>query len=203
MFKSRSITTSVALVLLDDLIVGLGAAVTAASLVVLATLLSKYTALVRDASKSTDLAKNLWDAMNSRLITQDTRIVDLMAKVEVYSVRNSGKLPSPSTGFFAARDAVQAISRVEQQSSQQISQPSSLSGQPERRSEETETEILRVLMEGPKTSNQIREIIGRSREHTGRLMKALFGRGLVVRNDRNKPYVYEVTEAGRRYLSGS
>jgi predicted transcriptional regulator len=203
MFKSRSITTSVALVLLDDLIVGLGAAVTAASLVVLATLLSKYTTLVRDANKSTDLAKNLWDAMNARLITQDTRIVDLMAKVEVYSVRNSGKLPSPSTGFPAARDAAQSISRVEQQSSQQISQPSSLSGQPERKSEETEMEILRVLMEGPKTSNQIREIIGRSREHTGRLMKALFGRGLVVRNDRNKPYVYEVTEAGRRYLSGS
>jgi len=203
MFKSRSITSSVALVLLDDLIVGLGAAVTAASLVVLATLLSKYTALVRDASKSTDLAKNLWDAMNARLITQDTRIVDLMAKVEVYSVRNSGKLPSPSTGFSAARDVAQPISRVEQQSSQQISQSSLPSGQPERRSEETETEILRVLMEGPKTSNQIREIIGRSREHTGRLMKALFGRGLVVRNDRNKPYVYEVTEAGRRYLSGS
>jgi len=203
MFKSRSITTSVALVLLDDLIVGLGAAVTAASLVVLATLLSKYTTLVRDANKSTDLAKNLWDAMNARLITQDTRIVDLMAKVEVYSVRNIGKLPSPSVGFSATRDAAQAISRVEQQSSQQISQPSPLSGQPERRSEETEMEILRVLMEGPKTSNQIREIIGRSREHTGRLMKALFGRGLVVRNDRNKPYVYEVTEAGRRYLSGS
>lgn len=193
----------VALVLLDDLIVGLGAAVTAASLVVLATLLSKYTALVRDASKSTDLAKNLWDAMNARLITQDTRIVDLMAKVEVYSVRNSGKLPSSSTNLPTTRDAAQNISRVDQQMSRQISQPSSSFRQPEGKSEETEMEILRVLMDGAKTSNQIREVIGRSREHTGRLMKALFGRGLVVRNDQNKPYVYEVTEAGRRYLSGS
>ena len=34
-------------------------------------------------------------------------------------------------------------------------------------------------------------------------MKQLYTRGLVVRNDRNKPYVYEVTEAGRRYLSNS
>jgi hypothetical protein len=203
MFKSRSITRSDALVLLDDLIVGLGAAVTAASLVVLATFLSKYRTLVKEASKSSDLAKNLWDAMNARLITQDTRIVDLMAKVEVYSVRNTSKLPSPSTGLQAARDASQVTSHVDQASSQQISQPSSFSEQPERRSEETEMEILRSLMNGPKTSNQIREIIGRSREHTGRLMKALFGRGLVVRNDRNKPYVDEVTEAGRRYLSGS
>jgi hypothetical protein len=203
MFKSRSVTRSVALVLLDDVIVGLGAAATAASLIVLATFLSKYRVLVRDATKSTDLAKNLWDAMNARLITQDTRIVDLMAKVEVYSVRNSAKFTSPAAGLPAARDASQVMSRVDQVSSQQISQPSSPSGQPERRSEDTEMDILRALMGGPKTSGQIRGIIGKSREHTGRLMKALFGRGLVVRNDQNKPYVYEVTEAGRRYLSGS
>src|ERR1700689_4273383 len=135
MFKSRSVTRSVALVLLDDVIVGLGAAVTAASLIVLATFLSKYRALVRDATKSTDLAKNLWDAMNARLITQDTRIVDLMAKVEVYSLRNIGKLPSPSTSIPASRDDAQVTSRVNQASSQQISQPSSSSGQLERRSE--------------------------------------------------------------------
>jgi predicted transcriptional regulator len=203
MFKSCSITSPVVLVLLDDLIVGLGAAVTTASLVVLATLLARYRVLVRDASKSTDLAKNLWDAMNARLITQDTRIVDLMAKVEVYSIKNRGSLPSPSTARPAARDAAKGTSRVDQQTSQSISQLSSPFGQPERKSEETEMEILRVLIDGPKTSNQIRQVIGRSREHTGRLMKALFGRGLVVRNDRRKPYVYEVTEAGRRYLSGS
>jgi predicted transcriptional regulator len=58
-------------------------------------------------------------------------------------------------------------------------------------------------MEGPKTSNQIRDIIDMTREHTGRLMKLLFTRGLVVRNDQNKPYVYEVTEAGRRYVANS
>src|ERR1022692_2779389 len=102
MFKSCSITSSVVLVLLDDVIVGLGAAVTTASLVVLATLLARYRVLVRDASKSTDLAKNLWDAMNARLITQDTRIVDVMAKVEVYSIKNRGSLPSPSTALPAA-----------------------------------------------------------------------------------------------------
>src|ERR1700722_9074193 len=163
MFKSRSITRSVALVLLDDLIVGLGAAVTAASLIVLATFLSKYRALVKDATKSTDLAKNLWDAMNARLITQDTRIVDLMAKVEVYSVRNSAKFTSPAAGLPVARDSSKVISRVDQASSQQISQPSSPSGQPERRSEDTEMDILRALMTRPKTSSQIREIIGKPR----------------------------------------
>ena len=64
-------------------------------------------------------------------------------------------------------------------------------------------QILRTLSEGPKTSTQIKDVIGRSREHTSRLMKALFEHGLVVRNDRNKPYVYELTESGKAHLSGS
>jgi len=68
---------------------------------------------------------------------------------------------------------------------------------------DTDADILRALVEGPKTSNQIRAIIGLSREHTGRLMKLLFTRGLVVRNDQNKPYLYEVTEPGRRYVANS
>ena len=68
---------------------------------------------------------------------------------------------------------------------------------------ETERQILGLLAEGPKTSNQINAVVGKSREHMGRLLKGLFDRGLVVRNDRNKPYVYEITEVGRRHLAGS
>ncbi len=61
------------MVLIDDIVVGLAAAVTTASLVVLATLLAKYRGLVKEATKSSDLAKNVWDSMNSRLAVQDTR----------------------------------------------------------------------------------------------------------------------------------
>ena len=68
---------------------------------------------------------------------------------------------------------------------------------------EVETQILRALADGPKTSNDIKQVIAKSREHTARLMKILFEKGLVVRNDRNKPYVYEITDGGRRYLEGS
>ena len=205
MLKSRFITPYAALVLVDDVVVGLAAAVTTATLVVLAVLLSKYRALVKDSTKSSDLAKNLWDAMNARLITQDTRIVDLMAKVEVYSVRSKGGLPAPSQNPVS-RDVTRPMSRVEaqlSQPSQPISQPPATlpkSGNP---TKDTDAVILRALMEGPKTSNQIRDIIDMTREHTGRLMKLLFTRGLVVRNDQNKPYVYEVTEAGRRYVANS
>ena len=193
------------MVLVDDVVVGLAAAVTTAMLVVLSVLLSRYRALVKDSTKSSDLAKNLWDAMNARLITQDTRIVDLMAKVEVYSVRSKGGLPAPSQNPVS-RDVTRPISRVEaqlSQLSQPISQPPATLPQSGNPTKDTDAVILRALMEGPKTSNQIRDIIDMTREHTGRLMKLLFTRGLVVRNDQNKPYVYEVTEAGRRYVANS
>jgi biotin operon repressor len=65
---------------------------------------------------------------------------------------------------------------------------------------ETEAKVLLLLAKGPRTSAQIKDEVGRSREHTARLMKALFERGLVVRNDRNKPYVYEITESGKSYV---
>ena len=191
------------MVLIDDVVVGLAAAVTTASLVVLATLLAKYRGLVKEATKSSDLAKNVWDSMNSRLAVQDTRIIDLMARVEVYSVRKGPALPSSQAAIPPTRDVTRQMSRPETQMSQPMSQPATPVTRSEAATKDTDADILRALVEGPKTSNQIRAIIGLSREHTGRLMKQLFTRGLVVRNDQNKPYLYEITEPGRRYLANS
>jgi predicted transcriptional regulator len=58
-----------------------------------------------------------------------------------------------------------------------------------------------MLSEKPRTSVEIRQRFNVSREHSARLLKGLFDRGLVVRNDSGKPFVYEITEAGRHYLS--
>lgn len=60
--------------------------------------------------------------------------------------------------------------------------------------------VLKLLVEGPKTSRQIETVIGRSREHTARLMKKLFELGYVTRNTATKPYTYAITEAGETVL---
>jgi len=67
---------------------------------------------------------------------------------------------------------------------------------------QTDAAILRALIDGPRTSNTIKDVLKVSREHNARLLKSLYDRGLVVRNDEHKPYVYEITEAGRRFLVG-
>ena len=61
--------------------------------------------------------------------------------------------------------------------------------------------VLKLLSESPKTSRQIETIIGRSREHTARLMKKLFELGYVTRDTRTKPYTYAITISGKSVLS--
>ncbi len=59
----------------------------------------------------------------------------------------------------------------------------------------TEMKVLKVLAtSGPKTASEIREIIGKTREHSGRLMKKLFLEGYVERDTTTIPYTYRISK---------
>ena len=64
---------------------------------------------------------------------------------------------------------------------------------------------MRSLQEGPKMSGQILAVIhaernpNMTREHNARLLKGLYERGLVRRSDTQKPFVYELTDAGKNF----
>lgn len=62
--------------------------------------------------------------------------------------------------------------------------------------------ILKMLMEKPRTSREIQHSVGRTREHTSRLMKKLYDSKLVIRDSNNKPFKYSITDAGRIQLRG-
>lgn len=182
--------------MIDDYVIAGAAAVIVASVLVMMTLLYRYRELVREADRSTRLAKDVWDSVNSRFAVVDSRIIDLMAKTEVLSSRLNietapSRLSEPviETGSTTATSAGRTTSAGSQTSTSAT------------QSTETEARVLRLLVTGPRSSAQIKDELGRSREHTARLMKGLFERGLVVRNERTKPYVYEITSAGRTYVA--
>jgi DNA-binding IclR family transcriptional regulator len=50
------------------------------------------------------------------------------------------------------------------------------------------------------TSKEVQHAIGRSREHTSRLMKRLCEYGFVDRDSDTKPFTYALAEAGRLRL---
>lgn len=57
--------------------------------------------------------------------------------------------------------------------------------------------ILKLLNERPRSSREIQFSIGRTREHTSRLMKRLYELHLVDRQSNSRPYKYTITYAGR------
>ena len=60
--------------------------------------------------------------------------------------------------------------------------------------------VLRLITEKPMTSRDIQITIGRTREHTSRMMKKLFDDGLVERNMQTKPFTYYITDKGKTKL---
>ena len=56
--------------------------------------------------------------------------------------------------------------------------------------------VLRLITEKPMTSRDIQITIGRTREHTSRMMKKMFEEGLVERDMQTKPFTYKITEKG-------
>jgi predicted transcriptional regulator len=60
--------------------------------------------------------------------------------------------------------------------------------------------ILKLLAERPRTSREVQHAIGRTREHTARLMKKLHDSGLVDRDANSKPFRYKITDSGRERL---
>ncbi len=62
--------------------------------------------------------------------------------------------------------------------------------------------VLKLITSKPMTSRDIQITLGRSREHTSRLMKKLFDDGYVKRNTNSKPYTYSITNRGKEKLVG-
>lgn len=60
--------------------------------------------------------------------------------------------------------------------------------------------VLRLITDKSLTSRDIQITIGRTREHTSRLMKKLYNEGLVERHTGSKPYTYSITKKGREKL---
>ncbi|MGE3858940.1 MAG: hypothetical protein AB7F53_03025 [Nitrososphaeraceae archaeon] len=60
--------------------------------------------------------------------------------------------------------------------------------------------ILKILLKEPLTSNEIKKAIGRTREHTARLMKKLFDLRFVDRDVTTKPFKYKLTNEGKKHI---
>jgi DNA-binding transcriptional ArsR family regulator len=188
---------------LQDVIATLSVVITVAFVVISFFLLSRYRKLLSSANESGALARDLWEALDGRFKKQNERIIDLMARMEVYDAQSRrSRVAQPLRGVLSERRQIQSQRPLAFQREEMLEESI------ERDSSEVEIrvggpagiDILRAVLQGPKTSVEITRVIGKSREHTARLMKVLFENGLVERDTRNKPFVYTITEKGRHQL---
>ena len=200
--------------LVDDLVTAVLLASAAFFVALAFGLLIRYRQLSQKITASSDLGHDLWQALEQRMKRQDERILDVMGRLEVIQSRVlaapapqptvsppvvSTPAAQPSPPQEVVPDVMPAVPPAQQPESQQESRISQASSS-QVRLDETELKVVSLLAESPKNTRQLTDAVGMSREHTARLMKALFEAGVVTRNDATKPFVYQLTDQGRRYL---
>ena len=180
-------------------------------------LLVRYRQVSQRMMSSTDLGRDLWSALEQRMRKQDERILDMMGRLEVVQARVMAQAASPSQPVQASvplptppspppepetRDTA-ALPITYSGGESQVKSHESQASQPQSGGvslDETQLAAIRLLVESPKDTRQLTNALGKSREHTARVMKELFEMGLVKRNDSTKPFVYQLTDEGSRLV---
>lgn len=177
-----------------------------------AGLLFRYRRVSQMITESSDLGRDLWQALEQRMKKQDERILDMMGRLEVVQSRLMAAPvafapipPAPSPPISHPPPAVTLSEEGPSGVTELRPVALRLESHPESQAELDDTQMaaMKLLSERARSTIEIKDSLKRSREHTARLMKSLFDRGLVVRDDSKKPFVYRLTDVGRRYLSAS
>lgn len=144
--------------------------------------------------------------LTDQLKKHETRLSDITAKVN--ATRGLKEQLLPQIGKISERidKLVEAQERIEQR----ISEPREVKIEgviPIKRERAlaqltaTELRVLEILAnEEQKTAPEIRSEIGLTREHTARLMKKLYQKGYVERDEGKTPYAYRIKEEMRKIL---
>ncbi len=206
--------------LLDD-VVSLTLLASAAFFVALSLgLLVRYRQASQKISSSTDLGHDLWNALEQRMRKQDERILDMMGRMEVLQSRimaptvvhephQMAPLPPLVPAPAQPEANIEQSPPLMQQpvvTESQVTPPESQESPPQSQEvllDETQLAAIKFLGDGSKSTRELTNAMKKSREYTARVMKELFDMGLVRRNDSTKPFVYQLTDVGRRYLSHS
>jgi hypothetical protein len=127
-----------------------------------------------------------------RLKDYDRVIAEMRTRLDIVETKTQS-LTQPHATVTPSQPA--------QTHAQAVSEPVALTQHPQVTEYEaqngTTDYILKLLMERPRTSRDVQNAIGRTREHTARLMKKLHDAGLVSRDLNSKPFRYAITEAGQ------
>ncbi|MCS7116814.1 MAG: helix-turn-helix domain-containing protein [Nitrososphaerota archaeon] len=174
------------------------------NILTLAYYLPRIREIVSEKKEASEILKDMLTELHNRLDAQERKIADQEIKIDLIEVKvnrfmKSSEYVKPSESISQDSEIKEIVKEIKQRL-ESLERPVTVASQPKshhREREEltpTENEILKLLEGGAMTSQQIRMKIGKSREHTTRLMKKLFEKGYVRRIEDKKPYLYELVK---------
>lgn len=144
--------------------------------------------------------------VTDQLKKYETQLSDITSKVQKMLALREQLLPQ----IKKLNQRVNKLAEAQERITQQISKPQEVKIEgviPIRREKAlaqltaTELRVLEILTnEGQKTAPEIKKKIELTREHTARLMKKLYEKGYVERDETKTPYAYRIKEEMRKIL---
>ncbi len=202
---------------LEDVVIVTVASVTLfVSIFVSAYYLPRVRRITKEQRDASGIIKGVLSELRDRLSQQDQKILDQQVRLDVIELKldQMSKVPlkeeKGAVGVHEVSDNRRVLEEVKEllrnlgksefssskvRKKVEAKETSTVEGL-----SPTESSVLRSLMEEAQTPKQIQQKINKSREHTARLMKRLFELGYVTREERKKPFVYEITEKGKELM---
>ena len=144
--------------------------------------------------------------ITDQLKKHETRLSDITSKMDTASALKEQLLPQ----IEKLNERIDKVVKAQESMEQRISKPPEVQIRgviPIKRERAlaqltaTELRVLEILTdEGQKTAPEIKSEIGLTREHTARLMKKLYEKGYVERDEAKTPYAYRIKEEMRKIL---
>ncbi len=134
-------------------------------------------------------------AYMERLEYYERQLIDMKIRLDALDVMDAGTGPAP-----AGEEMARAAGRPKEGPKEEEiieARPQKQESVPAFGRLDITEHVLRLITDKSMTSRDIQVTIGRTREHTSRLMKKLYDDGLVERHTGTKPYTYSISDMGR------
>ena len=162
---------------------------------ILEAVLSKYIMRVENSTKMVGELRTKMDIIEAKISVGSDIEGGRMKTDDTKSNANSFNVHEDQHKDITADDTVTSQVNITRNRIDDMVSDKSL-----RKNENTVSSILKMLSQSPMTAREIQVNTKKTREHTSRLMKRLYNESLVTRDIDNKPFLYKITDEGRRLL---
>ncbi len=144
-------------------------------------------------------AKNQDPGHLERLEYYERQLIDMKIRLDALDIADLSIKPDELSGEYRGmEEKVVKMSQEKLVKKMEITDIVNDKRMPNLGYNDATSHVLRLITDKSMTSRDIQITIGRTREHTSRLMKKLFEDGFVKRNTDTKPFTYSITEKGQR-----